>query len=439
MIIWGVLLASVLAWWLLSRWVPGESERFYLLVPPVFLVLFRLRSASGWAGLKPHLSLAIRYLAILFLCVLLYSGFMLVPLHDCSITSPDVYGKWAVEVCVGVYFLLAVSLVLAAVLFLLRQLTFGLDRLLWGPLPAEERKWPPRRALLLDLVPLVLLVPFALPYLIATMYIHRIKLPNFDPERLLNERPYENVAFRTSDGLTLRGWFIPACALSSDRTLLICHGIAANRSPTLHHLPVADTLNAHVLVFDFRGHGESDGHTLTLGHRETLDVLAAVDYLRKQRPEQCRELYGMGMSMGAAGLIQAAAELDPPFYGLIIDSGYASAVELTDYVVGSFPTIIRPFLTVPGVPIASLEAGCWLPDVRPIDRISHVRAPVLVIHARGDAVIPVTHGERLHEAAVEPKQLWIAETENHGSAFFVSPSGYLRYVRQLVDSQPAAR
>src|SRR5207247_312527 len=123
-------------------------------------------------GLKPHLSLACRYLAILFLCVILYSGCILLTLHDWSITSPDIYGQWAAEVFVGVYFLLAVSMVLAMVLFLLRQLTFALDRLLWGSLPAEERKWPPRRALLLDLVPLILLVPVALPYLIATMYIH---------------------------------------------------------------------------------------------------------------------------------------------------------------------------------------------------------------------------------------------------------------------------
>jgi len=220
---------------------------------------------------------------------------------------------------------------------------------------------------------------------------------------------------------------------------VICHGIAVNRSTTLYHLPVADALNAHVLAFDFRGHGDSDGHTVTLGHRETLDVLAAVDYLRTHRPQQCRELFGMGVSMGTSGLIRAAAEIDPPFQGLVIDSGYASAVELTDYVVGEFPPVVRPFLTVPGVPLASLEAGCWLPDVRPIDRISHVRAPVLFIHARGDHIIPVSHGERLFAEAVEPKELWIADTEFHTAAFAVARSDYLRRVRQLVDRRSAAR
>jgi fermentation-respiration switch protein FrsA (DUF1100 family) len=434
-----ILLTSVVIWWLLGRWVPGESERFYLLVPPVFLVLFRIRSPAGWSGLKPHLSLGVRYVAILFLCVILYSGFMLLSFHDFSVSSPDVFWKWAAEVFVGVYFLLAVSLVLMMVLFLLRQLTHVVDRLLCGPLPAEERKWPPRRARWLDLLPLTLLVPVALPYLIATMYIHRIKLPNAEPERLLGDRTYEAAEFRTVDGLTLRGWFIPANDNTVDRTLLICHGLAINRSPTLYHLPVADAMNAHVLTFDFRGHGDSDGHTITLGHGETLDVLAAVDYLRSRRPEQCRELFGLGISMGTSGLILAAAEVEPPFQGLIIDSGYASAVELTDYVVGNFPSVVRPFLTGPGVPLASLEAGCWLPAVRPIDRIGHVRAPVLFIHARGDGVIPVTHGQRLYEQAIEPKELWIAETEQHSAAFAAAPSEYLRRVRQLVDGRLAAR
>src|SRR5206468_2460369 len=147
--------------------------------------------------------------------------------------------------------------------------------------------------------------------------VHRYKVANLTTPKDEFQRPYEDVAFQTADGLTIRGWFIPARRTSSSRTLLICHGIGANRSNFLSFTMVADDLQAHALIFDFRGHGDSDGHTVTFGHREQLDVLAAVDYLRTQRPEQCRELIGLGISLGSSGLIRAAVEVEPPFDALI--------------------------------------------------------------------------------------------------------------------------
>ena len=50
----------------------------------------------------------------------------------------------------------------------------------------------------------------------------------------------------------------------------------------------------------------ADGHTVSLGYHETLDVHAAIAYLRTERPEQAREIMGLGVSMGAAPLVRAA-------------------------------------------------------------------------------------------------------------------------------------
>ena len=76
-----------------------------------------------------------------------------------------------------------------------------------------------------------------------------------------------------------------------------------------------NALAANVLLFDFRGHGDSDGHTVSLGRHERLDVLAAVHYLRPQRAEQARMAMGLGISMGASALTHAAAEIEPPQIG----------------------------------------------------------------------------------------------------------------------------
>ena len=59
---------------------------------------------------------------------------------------------------------------------------------------------------------------------------------------------------------------------ASDRTVIVCHGLASNKS---NHLLLARELVPHgynVLIFDFRAHGESDGQLTSLGDLERRDV-----------------------------------------------------------------------------------------------------------------------------------------------------------------------
>jgi fermentation-respiration switch protein FrsA (DUF1100 family) len=42
--------------------------------------------------------------------------------------------------------------------------------------------------------------------------------------------------------------------------------------------------------------------------------------------------------------------------------------------------------------------------------------PLLIIHARGDEVVPHTHSEKLYELAAEPKKLLLLEGGDHRSA-----------------------
>src|SRR5262249_23127655 len=157
--------------------------------------------------------------------------------------------------------------------------------------------------------------------------------PIADPATACPGRTFEPVAFVTADDFTLRGWFVPAAEGPSSRTLVICHGLGAHRSLFLPYPAVGGALQIDVLLFDFRGHGDSDGHTVGRGCDERLDVLAAVSYVRTERPGQAEEVLGLGISMGSSGLIYAAAEVDPPLDGVIVDSGFASASDLTDSVL----------------------------------------------------------------------------------------------------------
>lgn len=420
------ILATGVLWWLLAGWVPGGSERFYLLLPPAALLLAVVWMPGGVGALKAYRRKACGYVVGLLGLVTaygLYLSFLLAPAAEVAVWQR----VRLQEVLLGAWFLLGIKIVLTPPYVGVRRAVRWLDDRLLGPRGAE-RPARPGHGLAPQVLPTLLLALPILAYALATLYVHRLKVPNLTTPQSELLRAYEEVEFQTADGLTIRGWFIPCRQRDSQRTLLFCHGLGANRPNFLPFVRVGDGLNAHVLMFDFRGHGESDGHTVTFGHAERRDVLAAVDYLRRQRPEQCRELFGMGVSMGTSALIAAAAEVEPPFDGLILDSAFASATELTEHILRLFPPVLRPGLATIGIPLASLEAGCWLPDVRPIEQIDQVRTPLLFVHSDNDTLIPVDHGQRLFARARPPKEIVITRNTGHGGAL----AAYGEYLEAVI-------
>lgn len=418
---------TITAWFLLERWLPSGSERFYLLFPPAALLVYLAAVPDGAKKLRGQLVPALIYVVILTVLCTLYNLYLAaVIVSDGS--GSTFHRVQLAQILIPAYFFSAVSLMVIVPLRLLRLLVCRLDERGFGPF-AEAKRGRLPRTLLREVVPALVTVPLLLPYFLGVVYVHRFKVPNTsNPEQIL-KRSYEDVAFRTADGMAIRGWFIPA-AKPSQRTLIICHGLGANRSNFLQYCAVGDALKANVLMFDFRGHGDSDGYTVTFGYRERFDVLAAIDYLRHERPEQAREVYGLGISMGSSALLQAAAEASPPFDGIIVDSAFASAIELTDNILADFPGGLRPYMSTCGVPIASLHAGCCLENVRPIDSVSHITSPILFIHAKDDMLIPVSHAERLRRQAAGPKDIFITEHGGHGSSLR-SREQYLAFVKKI--------
>src|SRR6267143_6189592 len=137
------------------------------------------------------------------------------------------------------------------------------------------------------------------------------------------------------DNISLKGWFIPGVLpdgrLTVDRVIVAVHGTRTNReSPGDHLLELTGALARSgfgVLSFDMRGMGESPPAPLSMGNLEQRDVLGAVDFLRAGTlpfPElgRPRVIGGLGISMGAATLLLAAA-VEPGIQAMVSDSAYA--------------------------------------------------------------------------------------------------------------------
>jgi hypothetical protein len=93
---------------------------------------------------------------------------------------------------------------------------------------------------------------------------------------------FEDIRFRSADGTELAAWVIPHPHARGN--IIFCHGHGRSRGQVAGMLPQFHALGLNVLAFDFRGHGDSDGHTSTFGHREVQDLLAVAQYMRQRYP-----------------------------------------------------------------------------------------------------------------------------------------------------------
>ena len=133
--------------------------------------------------------------------------------------------------------------------------------------------------------------------------------------------PYRDVSFSTSDGLTLRGWWIPG---RRHATVVMIHGYGNNREEAFGKAGYLHAAGYNLLVFDLRGHGQSDGDGTTVGYLEPLDARAAVATASKLEPGP---IVLFGYSLGGAIALEDGAT-DPAVKAVVEDSGFSSVAEV---------------------------------------------------------------------------------------------------------------
>ena len=219
---------------------------------------------------------------------------------------------------------------------------------------------------------------------------------------------YEDVSFRTADGLTLRGWYIPA-AQRTEKTLILLHGYPADKG---NILPALSFLHEdfNLLLFDFRYLGKSEGNYSTAGAKEVEDLLAAIQFLKSRG---VREVGVWGFSMGGAVALMAI-EKAPEIRAVVSESSYASLAEMT-FELLRIPGLNYPIAYLVGL-WAKLFLGIDVTEASPADRIRNTKIPILLIHSSADAVIPFSHARSLQQAlAKNPNaEFWFHEQFAHG-------------------------
>jgi dipeptidyl aminopeptidase/acylaminoacyl peptidase len=236
----------------------------------------------------------------------------------------------------------------------------------------------------------------------------------------------EDVSFRTSDGLTLRGWYVPA---KNRAAIVLVHGGYDNRTQWLAELRILSERGYGALVYDSRASGESDGDLVTAGDREQRDVTAALDFVSARSDVDPARIGIIGFSFGAHSVSMVAAR-DPRARAVMLQAVWTSLEdEARDKTRRYGPITAEPAVW------ALRHEGVNLDNVRPIDNVARIQPrPIFFLIGSADTDTPVPVVERVFAKAGAPKEMWIVPGAHHGDYAAVAKDEYARRLLAFFDA-----
>jgi fermentation-respiration switch protein FrsA (DUF1100 family) len=233
--------------------------------------------------------------------------------------------------------------------------------------------------------------------------------------------PYRPVEFDASDGLRLKGWYVPA---TNGATVIVYPGLKG----TQEHARMLVRHGYGVLVFDRRGEGASEGDPNALGWGFDRDLLGAVAYLRGRTDVDPSRIGGLGLSVGGEALLQTAAETKQ-LHAVVSDGAGARSVR-EDAIGPTFhklPEIAFSAVMTAGLTVFSNRPPP--PSLRTLAR--RITTPLFFVYATRGAG-GEERNPQYYAAARGPKRIWQIET-THTHGLRTHPQEYERRVMGFFD------
>ncbi len=226
---------------------------------------------------------------------------------------------------------------------------------------------------------------------------------------------YEDVGFKSEDGVPLRAWWIEKG--DAERVAVLVHGFGGNRSDE-HILQTAQIYASRdysVLILDLRGHGDSGGQRRTLGYKEVQDVRATISWLqdRGYKPE---DVLLHGWSMGGATVVHAAPSAD---VGTVLEeAGYADLPLLLSKELpesSGLPAFFNPGILLSAKLFLDFDPWAVVPK-NEAKQLRRKNIPMFIIHSTTDKTVAFEHSRLFREADPEA-EFWKLENYDHVEAY----------------------
>lgn len=251
----------------------------------------------------------------------------------------------------------------------------------------------------------------------------------FFPQRELVRTPadlglaYDDVYMTTRDGIRLHAWFIKP-RTQPIGSIYFLHGNAENISTHIGSVLWMIEAGYQVFIIDYRGYGLSEGVANVPEVFE--DVRTGANWLLEKDP--VRPLVILGQSLGASLSITSLhnyPEIAQQLDGLVSEAAFSRYSTIgREVAAGNWLTWVVQY------PVAWLLRRSY----DPMNAISKLQLPVLLLHSTDDRVIGVQHARDLYAQANEPKHLH--ETTGGHIQAFADPLNrkiVLEFIQQLGD------
>jgi uncharacterized protein len=228
------------------------------------------------------------------------------------------------------------------------------------------------------------------------------------------EMTAQDVWLQTSGG-KMHAWWVPHP--DAQGALLYLHGNAGNLSH--RNAAVASLkqcLRESVLIVDYPGYGYSEGQPTEAGCYAAAD--AAYDWLTQTEQIPPERIILFGKSLGGGVAVDLARRR--PHRALVLAKTFTSVPDMAQE--------LYPFLP-----------GRWLVRNRfdSLTKIGSCPAPVFIAHGDCDRTIPCSQGQRLFEAAREPKRFLLMPGCDHNDA--LPPAFYVELADFIRESPPPSQ
>jgi alpha-beta hydrolase superfamily lysophospholipase len=237
------------------------------------------------------------------------------------------------------------------------------------------------------------------------------------PKSIITETPafpFETVKLTTRKDISIDGWYSKTDSTSKG-TIILFHGITANKGMIIHEADEFRLLGYNVLMLDFRAHGNSGGKTTSIGVREAEEVKLAYDYIASKGEST---IFLWGISMGAVAVARSVAEYELKPTGVILEMPFASLqthLQARARVLGfqGFPE--KPF---------GFFVTCWIGIERGFNGFKHktstyvkkINSPILMQWGAMDDYVHKKETDKIYTAiASANKKLVVYNRAGHES------------------------
>ena len=242
---------------------------------------------------------------------------------------------------------------------------------------------------------------------------------------------YRDVTFPATDGVQLSGWYVPS--RNGDAVVLL-HGSGSTRSAVLDHAAVLARAGYGVLLFDARGHGESDGRAMDFGWYGDRDVNGAVRFLEEQPDVGSGRILAVGLSMGGEEAIGAAAT-NPRICGVVAEGATGRTAADRAWLSGAYG--IRGF----GQELLDRLTYGFVDVLTPASPPRSLRSAVEEMAPRRVLLIAALRvrsephaADHIEGGSPRTVEVWVAPGAAHANALEARQSEWIDRVTKFLDS-----